>query len=171
MLARLRSRLFEPLLLALVMTGCASFDGRGLQPGVATQAEVEALMGAPDAVYEEAEGRVLQYPRGPGGQATFMAHLDRQGVLTRIEQVLDPQFFGRVQRGVHTREDILRLFGRPYLETWFPRLKELAWDYRYRENQQDMLFIVQFDESGKVSRTLRLVERYIPDFPDAGTQH
>lgn len=31
----------------LVAAGCASFDGRGLIPGKATQGEVEALVGAP----------------------------------------------------------------------------------------------------------------------------
>ena len=32
---------------AAILAGCASFDGRGLEPGKSSAAEVVALMGAP----------------------------------------------------------------------------------------------------------------------------
>ena len=50
---------------ALLLGGCASYDGRGLIPGRSTQAEVEALMGLP------AERRVM-----PDGGSLPLAQSD-----------------------------------------------------------------------------------------------
>ena len=49
-------RLFEQALLGLtilaLLAGCASYSGRGLKPGIATETKVRAEMGTPAATWE-----------------------------------------------------------------------------------------------------------------------
>ena len=62
---------------AVLLAGCASYDGRGLQPGVSSADDVMALMGTPAMQWQDADGRrQLAYPRGPEGLQTFMAFID-----------------------------------------------------------------------------------------------
>ena len=75
---------------AALVAGCASYDGRGLQPGVSSVDEVVSVMGKPAMQWKDPDGRMqLAYPRGPEGLQTFMAFVDAQGRLERIEGVLE----------------------------------------------------------------------------------
>ena len=56
------------LIIALLIAGCASHDGRGLKPGVSNLDEVIQLMGEPAMRWQEPDGsQRLAYPRGPAG--------------------------------------------------------------------------------------------------------
>ena len=59
------------LFLVLLLAGCASYDGRGLRPGVSSEAEVRGLMGPPAIeLAVDDGGKRLAYPRGPLGTQT-----------------------------------------------------------------------------------------------------
>ncbi|MFI4922177.1 MAG: hypothetical protein ACHP6J_00495, partial [Burkholderiales bacterium] len=108
------TRLFGQTLLGLtilaLLAGCASYSGRGLKPGIATETEVRAEMGAPAATWKTPVGYVWAYPRGPLGLETFLVRFDASGKLVLIEQVLDDAHFDRIKTGM-TQDDVLNLIG------------------------------------------------------------
>ena len=120
--------------LAVVLGACASYDGRGLQPGTATETDVRQLMGAPAAEFTNPDGsRQLAYPRGPGGVATYMVHVRSDGRLARIEQVLNEAHYAGIVTGKTTRDEVRRLLGPPSHVMEFPRMQRVAWTYRFRD--------------------------------------
>ncbi len=155
---------FAVLAVILLLPGCASFDGRTLKPGVAGEADVRRLMGAPAAVWPDADGgKLLSYPRGPMGLQTYMVRIDSGDRLASINQVLDEAYFNRVQRGM-SKEDISRLLGPPREMTVFQRRNETAWDYRFRDIWGYVsIFSVIFGADGTVKSTVAIREE--PDFP------
>jgi hypothetical protein len=152
---------------ALLLAGCASYDGRGLRPGVATDADVRQLMGTPAAVWREPDGgTTLAYPRGPAGLQTFMAHIGSGGKLTSIEQVLDEQHFRRVVTQQMTEQDVTRLLGPPYRTMRFAMRDEVAWDYRFYDAWgYGSVFSVIFAADGRVTGTFTAREQ--ASFPRA----
>jgi hypothetical protein len=117
---------------ALLLSGCASYSGSGLRPGVSTQAETRASMGEPAAVHRAAAGadhaESWEYPRGPAGRHTFMARFDAQGRLVRIDQVLTATSLRALRIGQDGRDDVRRLLGRPAFVRPMGRDPEV-WDY------------------------------------------
>ena len=152
-----------PLLLALglVIAGCASYGGSGLKPGVSTEAEVRGVMGTPAAEFANGDGtRRLVYPRGPLGTQTFMADVGADGKLAQVRGVLRDETFYGIQPGM-TRDEILRLIGPPGETMAFPRLNQVAWDYRFIDTWGYLaIFSVNFDADWKVvSKFTRRIER------------
>lgn len=140
-----------------LLAGCASYDGRGLQPGVSSIDEVVALMGTPAMQWQDADGRVqLAYPRGPEGLQTFMALIDPDGRLERIEGVLDTRHFARIEPGRSDQAAVLRLLGpsQPQWTAYFERRDELVWEWRFCDDwRQVARFDVLFDGMSGVVRT------------------
>jgi outer membrane protein assembly factor BamE (lipoprotein component of BamABCDE complex) len=89
-----------------------------------------------------------------------MVHLGRDGLLTSVQQVLNEDHFYRIQPGL-TRDDVLRLIGPPREAADFPRLQQVAWDYRYQDAWGYIaIFSVMFDRDGRVvGKTSRRLER------------
>jgi outer membrane protein assembly factor BamE (lipoprotein component of BamABCDE complex) len=143
------------------MAGCASYDGRGLRPGVSTEAEVRQMMGEPAMQFPNPDGsRQLVYPRGPMGTQTFMVHVNGNGVVTEIEPVLNDEHFNRIQPGL-TKDDILRMLGPPRETMRFSLSGNEAWDYLYVDTWgYRAIFSVTFDPNGVVvSKFSRRIER------------
>lgn len=142
---------------AVLVSGCASYSGRGLQPGVSTLDEVLATMGQPAMRWDDPDGRVqLAYPRGPAGLQTFMAFIDAQGRLERIEGVLDTPHFARIQPGKSDQAAILRLLGpsQPQWTMYFERRDELVWEWRICDDwSQVARFNVLFDGMSGIVRS------------------
>jgi hypothetical protein len=142
-----------PVLLfsALTLASCASYDGRGLRPGVSTEAEARHVMGEPAMQFTESDGaRELVYPRGPQGIQTFMVHVSRDGIVQAIEPVLNDATFNAIRPGM-TKEEILRMIGPPRDTMKFPRLGHEAWDYKYTDTWgYPSIFSVTFDRDGRV---------------------
>ena len=89
--------------LLLLLAGCASYEGRGLVPGVSTAADVEALMGAPAEVRKGVDGEtVFWYPRLPYGRVSYAARIAPDGKLMNIEQRLTEDNLGRLEKGKMT---------------------------------------------------------------------
>ncbi len=143
---------------ALALLGaCASYGGSGLQAGVATQDDVVAVMGAPALTWSDADGsRQLAYPRGPMGYHTFMVFLGPDGRLQRIENVLDPAHFARLEPGRSDRAAVLRLLGPPAPEwtAYFKARDELVWEWRFCDDWgESSRFDVLFDATTGVVRS------------------
>ena len=142
---------------AALVAGCASYDGRGLQPGVSSVDEVVALMGLPALHWKDPDGRTqLAYPRGPEGLQTFMAFIDAQGRLERIEGVLGTKHFARIEPGKSDQAAILRLLGpsQPQWTMYFERRDELVWEWRFCDDWgQVARFDVLFDGMSGIVRT------------------
>ena len=104
----------------------------------------------------EPDGSVqLAYPRGPAGTQTFMARLGPDGKLLRIDKVLRPEVFARIQPGM-TQEQVLRLIGppQPHWTQYFKARDELVWEWLFCDNwNQEAFFDVLFDGTSKLVRS------------------
>ena len=134
---------------AMLLSACAGYSGRGLQPGVATVAEVVATMGEPAMRWKDADGREqLAYPRGPAGTQTFMAMIAADGRLERIEGVLDTAHFARIENGKSDQAAVLRLLGpsQPQWTQFYSRSNQLAWSWLFCDSWNAQAFFdVMFD--------------------------
>ena len=153
------ARLFRSASLGLtilaLLAGCASYSGRGLEPGIASESEVWNVMGEPAATWETPDGPVWGYPRGPLGVETFLVRFDASGKLALIEQVLDEEHFVQIKPDL-TQDDVLHVIGPPFQILAFPNLNEASWDYRFRDLWgYSSIFSAIFDEAGRVKRTFR----------------
>jgi len=146
---------------ALLGAACASYSGRGLQPGVSSEDEVRRTMGAPAMELGNPDGsKQLAYPRGPLGTETFMVRVGRDGLVQGVDQVLRDEVFYRIVPGI-TKDDVLRLIGPPSEMMEFPRLQQTAWEYRYQDAWGYTAFLsVMIDPQGIVAgRTTRRLDR------------
>lgn len=117
------------LVMAVVLlSGCASYSGRGLAPGSANLDDVLRTMGPPAMRWDHADGtKQLSYPRGPYSSESFMVNIGADGKLQSIHNTLQPVTMGRIKPGL-TKEDVLRLLGpsEPSWTVYSPALNELA---------------------------------------------
>ena len=150
------------VLAAGMLAGCASFDGRGLQPGAST-AEVEALMGQP-AEKRTATGETwLYYPRQPYGYATYVARMGSDGRLVAIEQRLTDDNIAKIERNKTTTDQVRALMGPPYTALNFARMQRDIWEYRYRSLQTSVPYAlyVQFSPDGVAREVYTMAD---PDY-------
>jgi len=150
-------------LVTLLCAACASYGGSGLQPGVATLAEVEAAMGAPALRWPEPDGgQSLAFPRGPAGFHTYVARFRGDGRLIGLRNVLEPSTFALVRAGM-TQEEVLHLLGPPFpgWTTYFEQRDELVWEWRFCDDWGEAArFNVLFSgTTGQVRTTMALTER------------
>jgi outer membrane protein assembly factor BamE (lipoprotein component of BamABCDE complex) len=144
----------------LVLCGCALGPG-GLRPGVSTREEVLAAMGQPAARWSLADrGEQLSFPSGPTGYQSFMATIDVDGKLVRIENVLREPTLDRISRGM-TEADVIRLIG-PSVPAWtaeFDARDERVLEWRYcSQFSQIERFDVLFD---RPTRTVRSTQTQV----------
>ena len=147
----------------LLASGCASYGGAGLRPGVDAKPQVLAVMGEPQARYPEPAGEAWAYPRGPAGFDTFIARFDAAGRLTALDKVLDPAHFARIVAGMSPL-DVGRAIGPPWRKERFASRGETAWDYRFMDTWgYPSQFSVIFDARNLVLRTHAFREPYDQD--------
>jgi len=141
----------------LLLSACASYSGRGLNPGEATLNDVVTVMGEPAMRWQDADGREqLAYPRGPEGMQTFMAFVGTDGRLERIEGVLDSAHFARIRNGQSDKAEVLRLLGPsyPYWTAYFKARDELVWEWRFCNDWNEVAkFDVLFDATTGIVRS------------------
>jgi outer membrane protein assembly factor BamE (lipoprotein component of BamABCDE complex) len=142
-------------LCAALLAGCASYDGRGLVPGQASADDVRRTMGAPAEIYQEGDGQLWAYPRGPAGPQTFMARIGADGKLISIQPAFTWENFARLREGI-TQQEVRRILGPPVVESRFSRRSELIWDYFFKELSTDAgsYFHVVFGPDGRMKGTL-----------------
>jgi hypothetical protein len=153
-------------LLALCLSGCASYDGRGLVPGQSSAADVEAMMGRPAEKIVNAAGETVWfYPHAPGGRDTFAVRMRPDGTLIGIEQRLTKKNTARVVPGTTTAKEVREFFGTPYQIWRGPVSQRDIWDYPMMVDNMLMDFFVELADDGRVR------EAYLLHDPvyDAGT--
>jgi hypothetical protein len=141
---------------ALLVAGCAGYDGSELKPGLTLRAEVMASMGTPALAWKNPDGsEQLAYPRGPAGTQTFMVRLGPDGKLQGIDKALEEAQFSRIRNGMH-RDEVLRILG-PSGERWtqfYSRRNEVAWSWLYCSNtNHEEFFDVMFDADTHIVRS------------------
>ena len=130
---------------ALLATGCASKYNTPLPPG-ATEEEIVARHGQPDARYEKTGYTLLEYAAGYWGQYAFFATLDNNGRLVKWEQVLTDEKFDTLKPGQATRSDLLQTIGHPAEITRIHKYNYEVWTYRYKKALSwDFLMHFMFD--------------------------
>jgi hypothetical protein len=145
---------FIVVALMTLASGCAV---QSVQPG-ASREEVVSRYGTPSRVVALASGTRLQYSRQPAGQSAVMVDLDATGRVTSVREVLNLAGFSTVVVGQSTREDTERALGRP---ASVDRVGSWSGDiltYRWRDNDQDMLYWFYLDASQVVRRAAQGME-------------
>ncbi|WP_167784593.1 hypothetical protein [Ramlibacter rhizophilus] len=131
----MRTRLFSPLSLsvlfsALVLSACAGYSPRELQPGMSA-AQVLESMGPPTARHGLPGGATrLEYARGPAGLHTFMVDLDPQGRVAGWQQVLTEAQFNAIPPGLPV-DELRRRLGPPTHVRGGGRQADQVWSYRF----------------------------------------
>lgn len=137
---------------ALLLAACAGLGGPALAPG-APEAEVLARLGQPTHIYQDGDGRLLEYMRGPMGQTTDMARIGPDGRLQSLAQVLTMERFARIVPGVTRQEQVLRIVGAPSEVRVYRHPGMRAWNYPYKEsNVWDSMMTIYIDDTGLVRR-------------------
>lgn len=149
-------KLIVALIVALFIAGCASYDGRGLKPGISTANDVIELMGQPAMRWQEpGGGELLAYPRGPAGFQTYMVMIDSKGVMSSINGVLDMKHFAMIRQGM-SKDEVLRILGpsQPQWTVYFEQRDELVWEWRYCDDwNEPARFDVLFDNTTSLVRS------------------
>lgn len=156
-------------MVVVVVSGCASFDGRGLVPGKSTANDVEALMGAPADRIKLADGDTkLYFPRQPDGRMMYVVRLSPDGVMRSNEQVLTEQNIARLVRGVTTREQAREMFGPPWQTARFERQERDVWEYYiFNVELQEYFLDLQFSYDG-ILREVMVLKDYAKEPGGAG---
>ncbi len=142
-------------LVATLVAGCASFDGRGLVPGKSTESEVQALMGPPAERLALSGGNTaLYFSRLPEGRAMYVATIGSNGVLLELEQRLTRENIGRFIAGTSTTKDVRALFGPPGATGRLTLSQREWWEYKYVDYQDWRTLWVQFSDDGIVREVL-----------------
>ena len=155
----------KPVLLlaavAILLGGCASYDGRGLVPGQSTATDVEALMGTPVERLKAVDGDTIWfYPRQPFGRQMYAVRIAPDGRMRSVEQTLTEQNLKRVVAGVTTTAQARELFGPPYRATTNVRMEREMWEYTvYNATQREFFLYLQFSPDG-ILREAMLIEDY-----------
>jgi len=136
---------------AIVAAGCASFDGRGLVPGSATVAQVEASMGRPDERLAKPDGSsVLYYSRNPIGRHAYAVTVGPDGVMRGIEQRLTRANMDKLVPGAMTSKDVREIFGPPFPATVGKSAfsQREVWEYKWLEVEDKRVLWVYFSPDG-----------------------
>ena len=134
----------------ILASGCANLDT--IAPGT-TSTALEASRGKPSRIWSEANGGATwEYPLGPEGRYTYMAHIGADGRITRVDQVLGWDVFGKIGLGM-TTEEVEHLLGRPYSKLTYPLTDRTVWSWRFVETVWFRCFFTYFGTDGKVVGT------------------
>ncbi len=149
----------------LLLVGCAS-DGSSLVPGTSTEADIQKVMGNPDAKVKLDSGATEWfYPRWAARQS-YAITVGADGRFRSAEQRLDRVFIDRIRRETWITKEVRALLGPPYQTVRFERQERDVWTYRWQEYSDRRLLHVQFSYDGVVREVLDMMdEEYLPMGP------
>jgi hypothetical protein len=146
---------------AVLLSACASFDGRGLLPGQSTAADVERVMGAPAERRQVAGETWYYYPRQPYGRQTYVARIAADGRLVRVEPRLNDETLARIIPNTTRGEQVRDLLGPPWQAGHYARLERNIWTwavYRWGNVGLPAQLNVQMSPDGVVREVLIIDE-------------
>jgi hypothetical protein len=118
---------------AVLLAGCAGFEGRGLVPGKSTASEVETVMGAAADKRPGAAGETVYYfPRLPWGYVTYAARIAPDGRLVALEQRLTQANVEKLKVNVTRADEVRDLLGPPFEPMKMPLKDAEIWTYPMR---------------------------------------
>lgn len=142
--------------LSLLLAACDPQNISELEEGVSTESDVRERFGAPEAVWEGADGaQVYEYNRQPAGYQNYMITIGADGKMSALRQVLTPQNFAQIQPGM-PMEAVRRLLGKPMQVSTYALKRETHHDWRYHDGPNDSeskIFTVVFDADLRVVST------------------
>ena len=131
--SRALSRQAIALLASLLLAACDPQAISELEEGVSTEADVRERFGAPEAVWDGADGaQIYEYNRQPAGHTNYMITIGADGKMSALRQVLTPQNFARIEPGM-PMEDVRRMLGKPMKVTTYALKRETHYDWRYQD--------------------------------------
>jgi hypothetical protein len=152
---------------ALLLAGCASFDGRGLVAGQSTAKDVEALMGVPTERLKLPDGDTAwYYARQPTGRMMYAVRMSPDGVMRSREQLLTEQNIARLYRDTTTREQARAIVGPPWRTARLERQARDVWEYTmFNAGLEEYFLYLQFSYDG-ILREVMMLQEYKPSGGD-----
>jgi hypothetical protein len=142
---------------AVLLAGCASYDGRGLLPGKSTEAEVTALMGTPADTLKRPNGdHVLYFSRLPLGRDIYAATIAPDGTLRSLDQTLTRANISRITVNSTTRDQLRELLGPPYRSVRAAFKPYDVWEYPWRLVEEKRMLWVSVGDDGIVRDVLEI---------------
>ena len=141
-------------LAAISVSACAVLQPPYVPLG-ASPAEAEAILGkSVDVVAAPGGGFIWQYPTGYYGEQTYLVEFGTDRRVKAFSQARSWANFAKIRAGM-TRDEIRRMFGRPYTTVTYRNLREEVWSYRYLIPVADgRILNVHFDAgTGRVRTT------------------
>ncbi|SNT21137.1 hypothetical protein SAMN06265795_11755 [Noviherbaspirillum humi] len=153
-----------PLLFVVLLHGCAILNPTPPAMGE-PEAQVIGRLGQPTHVYQDGNGKLLEYKTGPFGQRTYMARIGSDGRLASYEQVLTNEKFASIKVGEAGKNDVLHAIGAPSGTSYLSLSDLEVWTYPYKESGVwNSLMHVHFDRNGIVQRMMSGPDpRFDPD--------
>ena len=150
-----------PLAIAafLLAAGCAHLGAGSFVPGVTTEAEVRAKLGAPGMSWAEPDGvKLLEYSGQPNGTFCHMIAIGPDGKVREVRQAFTEANFNRVVPGL-TRDEVRRLLGRPEeIVRFHLKPDEEVWTWRIDETTEKLeYFNAYFGPDGRLLRSDRTI--------------
>lgn len=136
-----------------VMSGCAVVPSANIKPGFSNVSQVEQSMGKPDMTWRNTQGKVIQaaYSDQPASFTTFMVYFNDQGVVSKVDQVMNNRNFAKIKNGMDGVE-VHKILGPERSVDHFSNLHQIDWNYGYcSDNNGREVFSVSFDD-----RTLKV---------------
>lgn len=137
----------------LTAAGCASFDGRGLQPGQSSAADVERVMGAPAEKRQVGAETWYFYSRQPYGRVMYVARVASDGRLVALDQRLNDATVAKIVPNSTQAGDVRDLLGPPYTAVRYPGLDRDIWTWwmrHYGDPGVPVELVVQMSPDGVV---------------------
>jgi hypothetical protein len=145
------------LAVATLVGGCASYGGRGLATGQATEADIVALMGKPALTLDEpGGGKAYYFPRQPWGRQSFKVVTGPDGRMKDRQQVLTAENIKRIQVGTTTKEQAQRLLGPPSTITRATRKPLDVWEYPWLLVEEKRILWISFSDDGIVREVIEM---------------
>ena len=145
--------------LLLLAGGCTHLGVSGFAPGITTEAELRARLGAPGMSWPEPDGgRLLEFSGQPSGTFCYMIAVGPDGKVREIRQAFTDANFARVVPGL-TQDETRRLLGVPEEKLRFAlKPNEEVWSWRIDDtSEKTVYFNAYFGADGRLLRTDRSV--------------
>lgn len=134
---------------ASLVTGCAGIvPAANIKPGASNVAQVEQSMGKPDMTWRNSQGKVIQaaYSNQPASFTTFMVYFNDQGIVTRVDQVMDVKHFSLIRNGMDGHQ-VHKILGPERSVDHYTNISQIDWNYGYcTYNNGREVYSVSFDD-------------------------
>jgi hypothetical protein len=146
-LSPIRRLLLSAPLVAMLwsLSACDPARIEKLEEGVATEADVRAQFGQPEAVWDGPAGaKVFEYNRQPQGHKNYQITIGADGKMSALRQLLTPENFAKVQPGMRM-EDVRQMLGKPASIKRYALANETHMNWRFmpaNDNQSKMFSVV-----------------------------